>query len=157
MTETQFPYNFYVHSQCCCCSVAQSCATLCNPMDCSFPVPHHLPSSRPLHLWGHPAISSSDALFCLLSFPASGTFPISQLFASDDQNTRASAAASVLPMNIQDWFPLRLTGLSPCCPRDSQESSPATKFKGINSLVLFLLHCPALINLFDHWEDNSLY
>ena len=68
-------------------------------------------SSCPLHQWCHPAISSSNTLFsfCPLSFPASGTFPISQLFTSDDQNTGASAL--VLPKSIQGWFPLRMTGL----------------------------------------------
>ena len=56
--------------------------------------------------------SSSDALFfCPQSFPASGTFPMSQLFASDDQNTGVSASAPVLPTSIQSWFPLRLTSL----------------------------------------------
>ena len=65
-------------------------------------------SSCPLHWWCHPAVSSSDALFsfCPQSFPASGTFPMSQLFTSDDQNTGGSASASVLPISIQSWFPL---------------------------------------------------
>ena len=72
------------------------------------------PSSCPLHQWCHPAISSSDTLssFCLQSFSASGTFPMSQLFTSGDQNTGASASASILPKNIQDWFSLELTGLN---------------------------------------------
>ena len=63
----------------------------------------------------HPAVSSSDALFsfCLQSFPASETFPVSQLFTSDDQNTGVSASASVLPMIIHGWLPLRLTDLIP--------------------------------------------
>ena len=71
------------------------------------------PSSRPFHQWRHPAISSSDTLFssCFQSFPASETFPLSLLFVSGDQNTGTSALASVLPMNIQGWFPLGLTGL----------------------------------------------
>ena len=77
------------------------------------PSPKVCPSSCPLHWWCHPAISSSDTLFsfCPQSFPASGNFPMSQLFAQDDQNTGASASASVLPIKIQGWFPLRLTGL----------------------------------------------
>ena len=80
---------------------------------CPSPSPKVSPSSCPLHQWCHPAISSSAALFafCPQSFPASGTFPMSQLFASDDQNTTASASTSALPMCIQGWFPLRLTGL----------------------------------------------
>ena len=73
--------------------------------------PEVCPSSCPLHWWYLPAISSSDTLFSLYpqSFPVSGTFPLSQLFSSDDQNTGAST--SVLPVNIQGWFPWRLTGL----------------------------------------------
>ena len=80
---------------------------------CPSPPPEVCPSSCPLHWWCHPAISSSDALFSFFpqSFPASGTFPMSQLFASDDQNTGVSASASVLPVNTQGWFPLRMTGL----------------------------------------------
>ena len=75
------------------------------------PSPRVCPSSCPLLQWGHLAISSHDALlsFCPRSFPVSGTFPMSWLFTSDDQNTGASA--SILPMSIQGWFSLRLTGL----------------------------------------------
>ena len=71
-------------------------------------------SSYPLRWWCHPVISSSDAFFsfCPQSFPASWNFPMSQLFASGDQNTGISASASVLPMSIQGWFPLRLTAFS---------------------------------------------
>ena len=103
----------------CCCSVAHSCPILCNPMDCStpsLPTPHHLLEFAQVYVhcigWCHSAISSSDALlFCSQAFPASGTFPMSWLFASDDQNTEASTSALVLPMSIQGWYPLRLTGL----------------------------------------------
>ena len=77
------------------------------------PSPSHrvCPSSCSLHWWCRPAIASSDALFSFFpqSFPASRTSPVSHLFASDDQNTGASAA--VLPVNIQGWPPLRLTVL----------------------------------------------
>ena len=69
----------------------------------------------PLSWWCHPTISSSVILFssCLQSFPASGSFPMSQFFSSGGESTgaSASASASVLPMNIQGWFPLGLTGL----------------------------------------------
>ena len=66
-----------------------------------------------VYWWWHPAISSSDALFSFYpqSFPASGTFPMSQLSALDDQNIGVSTSVSVLTMSIQGWFPLRLTGL----------------------------------------------
>ena len=71
------------------------------------------PSSCPLHWWCHLAISSSDILFSVFpqSFPASWTFPVSRLFTSDEQNTAVSTSASVLPMSIHGWFPLRLTDL----------------------------------------------
>ena len=99
-------------------SVAQSCPTLCDPMDCStpgFPLHHQLPEvthSYPLSQWCHLTISSSVIPFssCLQSFPASGSFPMSQLFAWGGQSTGVSASASVLPMNYQDWFTLGLTG-----------------------------------------------
>ena len=98
---------------------------------CPSKSPKVCPSSCPFHQWCHPAISSSDAIFsfCPQSFPASGTLSMSQLFTSDDQNIGASASASVLPMNIQDWFPLDWLVWSPCCPRDFQESFPAPQFK----------------------------
>ena len=67
---------------------------------------------------------------------------MSPLFASSGQSTGASASASVLPMKIQGWFPLGLTGWSPCSPRDFQESYPTPQFKSINSLVLSLLYGP---------------
>ena len=78
---------------------------------CPTPSPRVCRSS--LHRWCCPAISPSEALFsfCLQSFPALGTFPMSHRFTSDDQNTGSSALASVLPVNIQSWSPLRLTGL----------------------------------------------
>ena len=68
-------------------------------------------NSCPLSWWCHPTISSSATLFsCLQSFLASGSFPMSWLFTSGDQAIRASASASIIPVNIQGWFPLGLTG-----------------------------------------------
>ena len=75
---------------------------------------------------------------CLQSFPASGSFPITQFFESGGQRIGASASASVLPMNIQDWFPLGLIFLQ--SKGDSQESSPAPQFKSINSSALSFLY-----------------
>ena len=88
-------------------------------------------NSCPLSQRCHPTMSSSVIPFssCLQSFPASGSFQMSQLFASGGQSIRVSASASVLPMNIQDSFPLVWTGGSPCSPRDSQESSPTPQFR----------------------------
>ena len=98
------------------CSVTQSYLIFWDPMDCSTPSspsPGAGSNSHPLSQWCHPASSSSVISFssCLQSFPASGSFLMSQLFSSDSQSIGASTSASVLLMNIQDWFPLRLTGL----------------------------------------------
>ena len=79
---------------------------------CSSPTPGVYSNSCPLSRWCHPTISSSVVPFsCHQSFPASGSFPTSQLFTSGGQSIGPSASASVLPMNIQDWFPVGLTGL----------------------------------------------
>ena len=89
-------------------SEQQHARPLCPPLS-----PGVCPSSCLLTPWCHPIISSSVApfSFCLQSFPSSGSFPMSQLCASSDQSIGASASASVLPVNIQGWFPLGLTGL----------------------------------------------
>ena len=101
----------------CCCSVAKSCCwNLCNPMVCSTPgspVLHYLPEFAQIHVyWIDDVIQLSHPLlpfsFCLQSFPASGSFPRSQFFASGGQSIGASA--SVLPISIQGWFHLGLTG-----------------------------------------------
>ena len=80
---------------------------------CPSPTPEACSNSCPLSWWYHPIISSSVISFssCLQSCPASGSFPISQFFASGGQSIGASASASVLLMNIQDWLPLGLTSL----------------------------------------------
>ena len=98
-------------------SVTQSCPTLCDPMNHSmpgFPVHHQLPEFTQTHVhWiDHPAISSSVIPFssCPQSFAASGSFQMSQLYASGGQSIGVSASASALPMNIEDWFPLGWTG-----------------------------------------------
>ena len=91
-------------------------------LPCSSPSPRACSNSRPLSQWCHPTILSSVVPFspCFLSFPASGiliirethsSFPVSQLFTSGGQCIKASVSPSVLPMNIQSWFPLGLTGL----------------------------------------------
>ena len=100
-------------------SVARSCPTLCNPMNCSTPglpvpspTPGVYPNSCPLSRWCHPTISSSFVPFssCPQSFPASGSFQMSQFFASGDQSVGVLPSMSVLPMNTQDWSPLGWTG-----------------------------------------------
>ena len=101
-------------------------------------------NSLPLSRWCHPTISASVVPFssCLQSFPASGSFLSGgQLFTSGGQSIGALDSASVLPVNIQGWFPLGQTGLSPCCLRDTQESAPAPRLEGINYLALRLFYC----------------
>ena len=99
-------------------SVSQSCPTLCHPMNCStpgLPVHHQLPelTQTDVHRVSdaipptHPVIPFSS---CLQSFPASGSFQMSQFFASCGQSIGVSASATVLPINIQDFFPLGCTG-----------------------------------------------
>ena len=78
---------------------------------------------------------------------------MSQFFTSGGQSIAVSASPSVLPMNIQDWFPLGWTG---CCPRDSQESSPIPQFKSIDSSVLSFLYNPTLTSTKDYWKKHSL-
>ena len=104
----------------CYCSVGKLCLILCDPMDyiareapLSSAVSESLLKFMSIESVMLPTISSSVApfYFCLQSFPASGTFPVSQLFASGGQSTGYSASALVLPMSIQSWFPLGLTGL----------------------------------------------
>ena len=125
-------------------------------LPCPSPTPRACSNSCPLSGWCHPIISSSVAPFssCPQSFPAPGSFPMSQLFTSGGQSIGASAAALVLPVNIQSWFPLGLVW-SPCCPRDSQESSPTPRFKSINSLVRSLLYGPTLTSIHDPWKNHA--
>ena len=101
---------------------------------CPSPTPGLHPNPCPSSLWCHPTISSSVIPFssCLQSFPASRSFSMRQLFTSDGQSIGVSASTSVLPINIQDWFPLGWTCWISYSPRDSQESSPTPHFKNIN-------------------------
>ena len=82
-------------------------------LPCPSPSPGACLNSCPLSQWCHPTILSSVVLFssCLLSFTASGSFPLSWFFSSGGQSIEASASASLLPMNIQGWFPLASPGL----------------------------------------------
>ena len=116
---------------------------------CPSPTPRTCSNSCSWCWWCHPTISSSVIPFssCLQSFPSSESFPVSQLFASGGQSIRVSASASVLPMNIQGWFPLGLTGLISLLSKDSQESSLAPQLESINSSVVSPLYSPTLCML----------
>ena len=100
-------YKVFCTSRCCC-SVAKLCLILCPPLS-----PRVCSNSCPLSRWCNLTISSSVTLFsfCLQFFPASWSFPVSQLFTSGGQSIRVSALASLFPMSIWGWFSLGLTGL----------------------------------------------
>ena len=129
------------------------------PIDCSMPgLPVHCQLPGLLILmsfewWCHPTISSSVVPFpsCLQSFPATGSFLMSQLFTSGGQGFGVSVSASVLLISFRKdwlvWFP--------CSPRDSQESSPTPQFKSINSSVLSFLYCPTLTSIHDYWKNGN--
>ena len=114
-------------------------------------------NSCPLSRWCHPTTSSSVVCFSshVQSFPASGSFQMSQFFTSGGQSVGVSASASVFPVNIQDWFPLWWSG-SPCSPRDSEESSSTPQFKSINSLALSFLYSPTLTSMHDYGKTIAL-
>ena len=124
---------------------------------CPSPTPRVYSDSCPLSWWCHPAISSSVVPFsyCLQSFPASGSFQMSQLFSWGGQSIGVSASTSVLPMNTQDWFPLGWTGWIPLQSKGLQESSPMPQFKSINFSALSFLHSPILTSIHDHWKSHS--
>ena len=104
---------------CYCCSVTKLCPTLCNPMNCSMPVflvLQYLPEFAQIHIhWIGDTIQPSHSVTrfssCPQPFPASGSFPMNWLFTSGGESIGTSASASVLPVNIQGWFPSGLTGL----------------------------------------------
>ena len=137
-----------------CYSFTQSCLTLCDPMNCSTPgflLFHYIPEFTQTHVhWvdntiqlSHPLLSPSPPALHL-SQHQGFFFPVSRLFTSGDQNVGASASPSVLPKNIQGWFPLGLVW-SPYCSRDSQDLLQY-QFKSINFLVLMVRY--------HHWHNG---
>ena len=143
----------------CCCSVAQLCPTLClmARVLCPSSSPVACSNSCPLSQWCHPTISSSVIPFCscLQSFPASRSFPLSQLFTSGGQSIGVSASTSVLPMNIQDWFPLGWTGWI-----SLQSKGPSRVFSNITGqenqfFGLSLLYGSTLTSIHDYWKNHS--
>ena len=126
-------------------------------LPCPSLSPRVCSNSCPLSWWCHPSISSLIAPSppALKSFPASGSFPVSQIFISGGQSIGASASASFLPMNIQDWFPLGWLVGSSCSPRNSQKS-PAPQLKSINSSVFSFLYSPTLTSIHDCGKTIAL-
>ena len=137
-------------------SVAQSCPTLCDLMDCSTPCPVHQSQSL-LKLMSIESMMPSNHLILCHPLPFS-IFPsirVFSKFASGGQSIGVSALGSVLPMNIQDWFPLGWTGWIYLSPKNSQESSPTPQFKSINFSGLSFLYSPTLTSTHDYWKNHS--
>ena len=143
-------------------SVAQSCPTLCDPMNCStpgLPVHHQLPEFTQTHVhWGSDAIWSSVVPFssCPQSLPASESFPMSQLFIWGGQSIGVSALASVLPMNTQDWSPLKWTGWISLQSKGLSRVFSNTTVQKHQSSGLSFLYSPTLTSIHDHWKNHSL-
>ena len=125
-------------------------------LPCPSPIHRASSNSCPLSWWCHPTISSSVVPFssCLQSFPVSGSFLMSQLFASGSQSIRASASASVLPMNIQDWFPLGLTSFILQSKRLSSIFSQKLSSKAsiLHHSAFFMVQ---LTSIHDYWKNHS--
>ena len=124
---------------------------------CPSSTPGVYSNSSPLSKWCYPTISSSVVPFSshLQSFPASGSFQMSQFFTLGGQSTGASASASVLPMNNQDWFPLGWIGWISLQSQELSRVFPTTQFKNINSSVLSFLYSPTLTSIHDHWKNHN--
>ena len=146
-------------------SVAQSCLTLCDPMSCSMPgLPVHrqLPEFTQTHVHrfsdaiqsSHPLLSPSPPAFNLSQHQ--GLFKMNQFFISGGQSIGASASASVLPMNTQDWSPLGWTGWISLQSKGLSRVFSDTTVKSINSLALSFLHSPTLTSIHDCWKNHSL-
>ena len=146
-------------------SVQFSCSVVSNSLwphelqharpPCPSPTAKVYSSSCPLSRWCHPTISSSVFLFssCLQFFPTSGSFQMSQFFASGGQSIKVSASAPVLPMNIQNWFPLGWTGwISLQSKGLSRVSSNTTVQK---HPALSFLYSPILTSIHGYWKNHS--
>ena len=126
-------------------------------LPCLSPTPGACSNSCPSSRWYHPTISSSVIPFssCLQSFPASGSLPMSQLFTPGGQSIVASASASVLPMNIQDWFPLGWTGLISLQAKGASRVFSKTTVQKHQFFDAQLSLCPTLTSIHDYWKNHS--
>ena len=125
-------------------------------LPCPTPAPGASSNSCPLSWWCHTTISISVVPFsCLQSFPASASFLMSQFFVSGGQSVGVSASPSVLPMDIQDWFLLGLTGWTSLQSKGLSRVFSTPQFKSINSLALSFLYSPTLTSIHDSWENHS--
>ena len=128
-------------------------------LPCPSPSPGACSNSCPLSQWCHPAISSSVTpfSFCLPSFPTSGSFLMSQLFPSGGQSVRASASASTLLINIQDWFPLELIGLISWHSKGLSRVFSNTTAQKHQCFGIQLFNGPTLTSIgkMDYWKNHS--
>ena len=124
---------------------------------CLSPTPGVHSDSHPSSQWCHPAISSSavPSFFCLQSFPTSGSFPMSRLFRTPGQSIGTSALTSVLPMNIQDWFPLGLTGLISLLSKGLSRVFSSTTIQKHQFSGTQLLYGPAVTYVHDYWKNHN--
>ena len=126
---------------------------------CPSPTPGVYSNSHPLSQWCHPTISSSVIVFSshIQSFPASESFQISQFFTSGGQRIVVSASTSVLPMNIQDWFPLGWTYWISLLSKGLSRFSSLLQhqLQSINSLVFSCVYSPTLTSIYDYWKNHS--
>ena len=120
------------------------------------PTPRACSNSCPSSGWCHQTISSSIIFSCCLqSFPASGSFLMSRLFASGGQSIGASASASVLPMNIKGWFPLGLTGLIFLQPKGLSRVFASNMLRKHQFLSVQLSLWSTLTPIHDYWKNHS--
>ena len=125
---------------------------------CSSPTPGVHPYSCPMSWWCHPTISSSVVpfSFSLQSFPTSGSFQMSELFASGGQNTGVSALTSVLIMNAQDWFRLGWTGWISLQSKGRSRVFSNTTVHNHQFFCAQPSYSPTLTSIHDHWINHSL-
>ena len=124
---------------------------------CPSPTPRVYPNPCPLSRWCHPTISSSVVPFsCPQSFPAWGSFQMSQLFTSDGQSIGVSASTYlVLPMNTQGWSPLEWTGWISLQSKGLSRVSSNTTVQKHQFLVLSFLYSPTHTSIHDYWKNHS--
>ena len=127
-------------------------------LPCPSPTPRACSNSCPSIQWCHPTISSSVVPLSshLQSFPASGYFPMSQFFTSGGQSIGVSASASVLPKNIQDWFPLGLTDWISLQFKGLSRVFSNTTVQKHQFFCIQFLYSPTLTSIHDYWKNHSV-
>ena len=128
-------------------------------LPCPSPTPRACSNSCPSIQWCHPTISSSVVPLSshLQSFPASGYFPMSQFFTSGGQSIGVSASASVLPKNIQDWFPLGLTDWISLQFKGLSRVFSNTTVQKHQFFCIQFLYSPTLTSIHDYWKNHSFH